>query len=115
MDRMAATRTQRDGESVVICEGALTIQHAGEVRAALVAALNEADAVRLSVEHVTTADLAGLQLLCSAHRTALKQGKHLSYEGALSTRVARVMEEAGFARPHGCSLDQVKGCMRMAR
>ena len=108
---MVSVETHVNGHGVVTFEGDLTITHAHEIRNVLVNVLNKADAVRMDVRGVTGADLAGLQVLCSAHRTAMHQGKQLSYDGAVPEPIGKAIEEAGFSRPSGCALARSKSCI----
>lgn len=108
---MAQEFARTNGHGRIAFEGDLTVHQADEIRAVLIKALSEADHALLNVLNVTSADLACLQLLCSAHRTALQQGKQLSYEGAVPALVGKAVEEAGLSRSNGCCLDRTRTCI----
>jgi anti-anti-sigma regulatory factor len=57
----------------------LSIAGAAELKAALLAALAAEGPVSLDASAVTAVDLAGLQLLCAAHKSAALAGKALSF------------------------------------
>ena len=53
----------------------LTIPHVARQRMALLQALEESKQVELDTGAVSEVDVAGLQLLCSAHRSAVERGR----------------------------------------
>ncbi|MBF0558345.1 MAG: STAS domain-containing protein [Nitrospirae bacterium] len=92
-------------------EGDLTVDHAEELKLALLNMMGIADNVVINIENIDAADLTCLQLFCSAHRTftALKKNMHLLDKQPAVFR--RVFEEAGLPRHTGCSLDTQKSCL----
>lgn len=82
--------------------GAMTIERAGELREALVKAFQPGKAVQLSLSAVNAVDASGLQLLCSAHRTAVSKGVDVSVEGLDEDIFLSAAELAGMFRPTGC-------------
>ncbi len=88
--------------------GDLTIQEAGEFRTILLGSLEKADSLSINVESVTAAELPCLQLLCSAHKTSIKQAKTLALDGHWPEPFFGAVRESGFAYRTGCSL-QIKG------
>ncbi|MCR4321812.1 MAG: STAS domain-containing protein [Candidatus Brocadiaceae bacterium] len=75
-------------------EGELTISRAGELRAALINALDKVSHLQLNFGKVTDIDLSCLQLICSAHKTAAGMKKRLTVTGNSET-FKKAMEEAG--------------------
>ncbi len=108
---MASTLEISDRKGIIKFNGALTVNCAEEIRMLLIKALIDADQVLMDFGDVTEADLAGLQLLCSAHRTAVRLKKQLSYAGTPPDVFIRSVEEGGFARATGCGLDCEKSCL----
>lgn len=96
--------------SVVRLDGELTIQDAAALRDTLLKGFEEADGIRVNVEEVETIDLSCLQILCSAHRTALALNKSFVLE-ACAAPVLKAAEEAGFTRHTGCSIDISQSCV----
>ncbi len=78
-----------------------TVWQATAIRDALRDRLATGEPVDLDLGGVSKVDLAGLQLLCSAHRTADAQGKSFRVIRWSDTFV-RMIETAGFLRRQGC-------------
>jgi len=76
-------------------EGELTIGRAGELRTALINALDKVTHLQLNFEKVTDIDLSCLQLICSAHKTAAGMKKRLTVTGNSET-FKKAMEDAGY-------------------
>jgi len=98
-------------DMTLVMEGNLTIQQAGAVREELQSALKKGQHIELDMEAVKAADLAFLQLLCSAHRTSVNMGKTLAFKGEIPAVFRKSVEDNGYARPHGCVLDVNKTCL----
>ena len=90
-------------------EGELTVASAGAVRESLLQALAAADQVVVDVTAVAEADIAGLQLFCSACRQAAADGKALLLAGA-NLRIRGLAEAAGFVRTTPCTIDRQVPC-----
>ena len=86
---------------VLSAEGELTIQHASEMRTALLNALESVGHVRLNFEKVTEIDLSCLQLLCSAHLTSTRTHKQLTLYSC-SEPFKQVVREAGYFYAKNC-------------
>jgi anti-anti-sigma regulatory factor len=91
--------------------GEMTILNAGEIRNALLVAFSEGEEVCLDLGKVTEVDLAGLQLLCAAHRTAMADKKQFSISGIDNEVIECVIQDAGFLRHTGCAEDVDKTCV----
>jgi len=74
-------------------------------------ALLDADAVSIAMEKVQDVDLSSLQLLCSAHRSAVRLHKQLAFSGDLPRIFSDAVETAGFERITGCKLDSGNSCL----
>ena len=96
---------------ILILDGDLTVQRAGELRAALMDSISRADNIVLNLERVTGFDLSCLQLLCAAHRSAEKLCKRLTVADTKSGLFRRVVEDAGYARHSGCIMDPATNCL----
>ncbi|MBJ6749660.1 STAS domain-containing protein [Geomonas anaerohicana] len=103
-DPQGATETLMVTGSVTICE-------ARDFRDALLATLEEVSEVRVDVSAISGIDLTGLQLLCSAHQSALRRGKNLHvYDGGNAT-FREAANGAGFQRHTGCPQDRACSCI----
>jgi anti-anti-sigma regulatory factor len=63
---------------IVTLPEALIISRATELRSLLLSALERGEPVELDGRKVNEVDLAGLQVLCAAHRTAMARGRALN-------------------------------------
>lgn len=100
-----------NGQKMIAFDGDLTIQNAQEIKCILARIIGESDNMLMSFEKVGNVDLAVLQLLCSAHRTATVQKKTLQYTGTLSNAYRLALEEAGYLLTVGCRLDCTQSCL----
>lgn len=96
---------------VMRLEGELTIQHAGRLRDVLLEALAEVKELSLDLEGVTEADVACLQVLCSAHKTFMKANKGLTRIGRVSESFERAVNDSGYRRETGCHSDPDGNCL----
>lgn len=90
---------------------ALTIERIKELRQELAAVIGRAEQVWVDLGAASELDLAGLQLLCSAHRTAASLGKALRLAGPLPPHLRHTLREAGFIRHVGCARDCTGSCL----
>ncbi len=100
-----------EGSRTVAINGDMTIENAAELRSALMQALSDGGRLLLHMGRVDRIDLACLQLLCSAHRTAMRDEKHFSICGTDNEAIKDVIREAGFIRHTGCIQDIHKTCI----
>jgi anti-anti-sigma regulatory factor len=96
---------------IVVVSGDMTIQNAGEIRNLLLEAFSGGEGVCLEMDKVAGVDLAGLQLLCAAHRSAMTDKKHFSVSGMDNEALKSVVRDAGFPRHSGCVRDTGKTCI----
>jgi anti-anti-sigma regulatory factor len=92
-------------------EGDCTLDRALELRSVLLEALIDDGELLLNLENATEVDLSFLQLLCAAHRAALRCGKQLVLGPEPSTAFMEAAEGAGFLRTMGCQDAQKKECL----
>jgi len=95
----------------VTLSGELTIFTIADHLAQLKLALDAHDEVRMRFVDITAVDLSGMQLLCSAHRTAAASGKVLSLSGAMPELLQHATRLAGFTRRKGCSFSPKTDCI----
>lgn len=98
--------TQQGTDALILSlQGDLTIETVADVRESLLAAYAEDQPqVRLDGGALASIDFFGLQLLCSAHRTAVIRNKLLVWEGGRPQQISEAMHTTGFTRHCGCSL-----------
>ncbi len=100
---------ERTGEVLTI-EGAMTVQRAAELHALFAGALARSDRVVIGLAEVTDVDLCGLQLLCSAQRTAAQARKRVAIAGPVPEAFGRAAEEAGLCVRSYCGADDPGRC-----
>lgn len=99
------TTTEGLDTLILALQGDLTIETAADLREALLAAFIESQVqVRINSSGLTTIDFFGLQVLCSAHRTAVAKKKLLIWDGSWPQQISDAMRLTGFTRHCGCSL-----------
>lgn len=99
------------GETGILAvSDALTIEYAGELKTAITDALAAATHLVIDMTRLTTIDLCCLQVFCSAHRAAVKEGKTLSIlsggKGFLES-----IRETGYLRHVGCQTNSGHDCL----
>jgi len=104
---------QRVDEGTVTLQwsGDLTVRRIGELKAQVQGALSAATHVSIALAADAEVDMTVLQLLCSAHRTASRQGKRLTLGGEFPAQFMMVLNLAGFSRHIGCALDVCGSCL----
>jgi ABC-type transporter Mla MlaB component len=98
----------------LLLSGELTIRRATEIREMLLTFVGQNASMVIRVDETAEVDPAFLQLLCSAHRTAVSAGKCLSLDAGNSSTFQRQLEDAGFVRHIGCLLDCNNNCIWVA-
>lgn len=86
-------------------QGDLTIETVAELREALQEVFEAPEpSVQLNAENLATVDFFGIQLLCSAHRTAVVKQKLLTWYDHRPPQINDSMLVSGFIRHCGCTL-----------
>ena len=108
---MKYTLETSDDKHVLTLYGELTIEHAGELKKVMIDALKNSEHVNDAIGNVTEIDLTCFQLLCSAHRTALKSNIQLTLSSKDSDIFQQMVRNSGYARHDGCSQDPGQTCL----
>ncbi|QWV96002.1 STAS domain-containing protein [Geomonas nitrogeniifigens] len=113
MDEVKLERVKdpQGATEVLKVSGGVTICEARDFREALLAALEAAPEVRVDVSALTGIDLTGLQLLCSAHQSAVRRGKSLHVFDGGNATFREAANGAGFQRHTGCPQDRACSCI----
>lgn len=90
--------------------GSMTIHHADEIKSAIVDAINGSSTIRLDLNEVTGIDLVGLQLICSAHRTAVTESKSFGVLGGEEGAFKQAVLSGGLTRHVGCRYNVDQSC-----
>lgn len=91
-----------DGALLLTLSGDATVETAEQLKQALLAGLNEQDAIQVDCSGTEMIDAFALQLLCSAHRTATEWKKSFRFQGPVSAAVRQAMSLTGLLRDLGC-------------
>lgn len=95
----------------IVLSGELTIINAADNTACLKEAFEVHDVVSISFRDITNVDLTGLQLLCSAHRTASAANKVLRLPESMPELIWQAARSGGFIRRRGCSFSPKSDCL----
>jgi len=91
---MAVTREDKDGSITLKVKGSLSIYETAALHKEFVIAFDACNGLNLDLNGVDNCDTAGVQLLCSAKKTAARVGKSLGIAGA-SRSVLDAFNSAG--------------------
>jgi anti-anti-sigma regulatory factor len=97
----------------LVLDGDCTLDRALELKSVLLEALKDHGDLLLNLDNATVVDLSLLQLLCAAHRAAMRCGKQLVLCPKPSNAFIEAAEGAGFLRTMGCQSALNKGCLFM--
>ncbi len=95
---------QAGGAGSLVLEGELIIDHAEELRRFFVEALESAGHLVLNIENVRKVDLFGLQVLCSAHRSARQANRELRLFGRQPEAFRNAVQQSGFGNHARCNV-----------
>lgn len=112
---MAITLDRSGEEAILTLSGDVTLEHADEMRLALIKALIDNGIVILAFGSLTRVDLSCLQLLCSAHRSAVRMNKRFVFSGSWPELFKQCVEDAGYVRCSGCHRDMDNSCLWNAK
>lgn len=99
-----------DGGELVL-GGSLTIENASTLRTTFIKALMKEDDLSVCIDADAIVDVSSLQLLCSAHRTALKLGKSITLRLLDKANFLGAVDNAGYIRRRGCARDKDGTCL----
>jgi len=91
--------------------GSLTIIHARDLLSALTEAFAAAPTIYCDLSGVNEIDVAGMQLLCSSHRTAIKEGKQFLIQGIEREPLQTTIIRAGYTGKSGCDPNDKNPCI----
>lgn len=97
--------------TMLALSGECTIECAKDLAKALLEALSSRDRLVVNFEGVEAVDLSCLQILCSAHRSAVKAGKTLMFHPARPDALFRAALDAGYVRTTACRKNPGGKCL----
>lgn len=93
-----------NGGAVLRLAGEATVELMDELHALLLEGIETFDSVQIDCSATTAADFYTVQLLCSAHRTAVTRNKSLEVLGEPSAAFMETARKAGFMRCEACPM-----------
>ena len=99
----------REG-AVLRLYGELTVENAGILKDLLTASHGGRDRFSLDLTGITAADVAGLQVLCAAHRAWRHEMRTVKILG-IAAAVGMAANEAGYRREEGCFPEKRRDCI----
>jgi anti-anti-sigma factor len=105
--------TNENNDVTLPLDGEITIQRASELKDLIWSHLQNSKIIHLDASKITAIDVAGLQLLCSMHRTAQARGGDAHLKPPVSPYLIKVIKDAGFKRHCACDLDTKHSCLWM--
>ena len=111
---MSFNATHTDRKSIITITDELTISSAEEFRKVLLEAFGAADEISIRITALEAIDLACLQVLCSAHQSAVRSGKKLRFDLPPPPLFRTAVNDAGYSRLSECTMNQDKSCLWQA-
>lgn len=108
---MSVKSKKSDAQKKVVLEGDLTASRAEKIKAVFINALMSANEVIVAFRKIADVDLSFLQLLCSAHRSAVRVHKRVRFDGSFPQILKDTAGASGFLRLTGCKGDCGKSCL----
>jgi ABC-type transporter Mla MlaB component len=105
-----SARVKYDNKVTIVLKGDLTVKNAAKMKSNIVKALKNCETVAISFGGIRKVDLSCLQLLCSAHRSAVRREKMMYFESDIPPHLNDLAMISGFLRLEGCQLECGKGC-----
>jgi len=102
-------------QGIITVKGPITIASAVEFRDVFLKVQDHCSSLIVNLDGVTDIDVAGAQLLCSAHRTAVKLNKQLALTGRMTESANESMLKSGFMREKACVMGGENGCLWAGR
>lgn len=102
---------RENGEVIVTSGERLTIETAGEFSRVVREALEVSKDVALEFEPAVEIDLTGVQILCSACKSASRSGKTFSYHGPQPSALAAIITSSGAERHAVCRHNNGSTCI----
>ncbi len=95
----------------ILLQGELTISEAGSIARQFTQVFAGHDEVIIEIGAVESVDLTFLQIICSAHQTAIKTGKTMKLGEIKSQRFLDFHKDAGFVRNRECCSSPAHTCV----
>ena len=94
-----------------LVDGDLTISDVAALKEQLVEAFDQAAAVTIDVSMSPAVDIAGLQLLCAAHRYAAGRQRQMKLQVGENLPFLDLLSQAGLKRNFPCDFVESETCL----
>lgn len=109
---MPLTSSVRENGDIIISSGdRLTIENAAEFTRIAREALESANTVAIEFEEGAAIDITGVQVLCSACKSAAQYGKIFTFHGAQPAALLEVIDACGATRHAVCKHNNDATCI----
>jgi anti-anti-sigma regulatory factor len=99
------------GEIIITSGDRLTIENAAEFSRNVKEALDASNNVSIEFEPAVEIDITGEQILCSACKSAARNGKIFSYQGPKPQALSDIIASSGAARHGVCKHNNDSTCI----
>ena len=100
-----------DGESIISSGSRLTIENASDFLNIIREGFESSDRIAIDFEPSVEIDITGLQLLCSACRSAAGAGKTFFYKGLQPQALTDIIKLCGAERNSACKQNSDSTCI----
>ena len=90
-------------ESILSLSGELTLLEAAQLKVELIQILDSSERVTIDTQTLEGIDLACLQVLCAAHRSAMERGRQLALSPPSCEVITATAGQAGLMRCRACT------------
>lgn len=93
------TQTETDettNRTVLEINGELTVKNMSYLKNQVLETLNNTDNLLVKLKDIESLDIAGIQLLIAAEKTATSNNKSIAFETTLPDKLSGLMENTGF-------------------
>ena len=108
-------KSKAGGVGTIHLEGDLDVEHCEKMKKVLLDAMDDTNKILINSEKLNSISLPCLQLLCSAHKSAIQLTKSFSLAGDRSQSFERALSETGFERHTACDRDLQESCPWLER
>ncbi len=102
---------RENGEIIITSGDRLTIETAGEFSRIMTDALAASKNVAIEFDPEVEMDITGVQILCSACKSAARSGKTFSYHGLQPQALANIIISSGAERRSVCKYNNDSTCI----
>lgn len=102
---------RENGEIIISSGDRLTIENASDFARIIHEALNSSKNVAIEFESALEVDITGLQLICSACKSAAAKGCSFSYHGRMPPSLTEMIVASGAARHAICRHNNDSTCI----